>query len=115
MKAVSASGTNGPTKNGNLGPVYGQQRRSWHTPDSRTIDQISNVIEDLKRNPFSRRHIVSTWNPADLGEMALAHCHCFRCGGRQVRDAALVVPALSALGQCVFGRALLFRHSAIDQ
>ncbi len=63
-------------ENGNLGPVYGRQWRSWQAPDGRTIDQISNVIEDLKRNPFSRRHIVSAWNPADLGDMALAPCHC---------------------------------------
>jgi thymidylate synthase len=63
-------------KNGNLGPVYGQQWRSWQTADGQTIDQIANIIEDIKHNPFSRRHIVTAWNPADLDKMALAPCHC---------------------------------------
>jgi thymidylate synthase len=62
--------------NGDLGPVYGRQCRSWAAPDGRTIDQISNVIDEIKRNPFSRRLIVSSWNPADLPSMALAPCHC---------------------------------------
>ena len=61
---------------GDLGPVYGRQWRSWATPDGRTIDQISEVVETLKTNPDSRRIIVSAWNPADIPDMALAPCHC---------------------------------------
>jgi thymidylate synthase len=63
-------------ENGNLGPVYGKQWRSWATPDGRTIDQISDVIATIKRDPDSRRMIVSAWNPADIPQMALAPCHC---------------------------------------
>ena len=63
--------------NGNLGPVYGYQWRSWPTPDGGHIDQISQVIETLKSNPDSRRIIVSAWNVADLEKMALAPCHAF--------------------------------------
>ncbi|MCC2108421.1 MAG: thymidylate synthase, partial [Hyphomicrobiales bacterium] len=63
-------------ENGDLGPVYGKQWRSWAAPDGRTIDQISEVVEEIKRNPFSRRLVVSAWNPADLPAMALAPCHC---------------------------------------
>ena len=78
------------TESGDLGPIYGKQWRSWATPDGRTIDQISEVIEQIKRKPDSRRLIVSAWNPADLpdesispqanveqGRMALAPCHAF--------------------------------------
>lgn len=61
---------------GNLGPVYGKQWRAWQTPDGSVIDQISNVIDEIRRDPFSRRLIVSAWNPADLPAMALAPCHC---------------------------------------
>ena len=61
---------------GDLGPVYGRQWRSWATPDGRTIDQISDVMATLKRDPDSRRLIVSAWNPADIPKMALAPCHC---------------------------------------
>ena len=61
---------------GNLGPVYGKQWRSWATPDGRTIDQISEVVHTLKTTPDSRRIIVSAWNPADIPDMALAPCHC---------------------------------------
>ena len=61
---------------GNLGPVYGKQWRSWAAPDGRTIDQISDVVGQIKSNPDSRRLIVSAWNPADLPQMALAPCHC---------------------------------------
>ena len=61
---------------GELGPVYGKQWRSWAAPDGRTIDQIANLVEGLKRNPYSRRHIVSAWNPADVEDMALPPCHC---------------------------------------
>jgi thymidylate synthase len=62
-------------ENGNLGPVYGHQWRSWTTSDGEHIDQISNVVESIKNNPDSRRHIVSAWNPPDLGKMALPPCH----------------------------------------
>ena len=60
--------------NGDLGPVYGKQWRSWACPDGRTIDQISAVIDSLKNNPNSRRHIVCAWNPADVDAMALPPC-----------------------------------------
>jgi thymidylate synthase len=63
-------------ENGELGPVYGKQWRSWATPDGRVIDQISEVINSIKNNPNSRRHIVTAWNPADLPDMALSPCHC---------------------------------------
>ncbi len=63
-------------KNGDLGPVYGKQWRSWAAPDGRTIDQIRQAVELLKRDPDSRRIIVSAWNPADIPRMALAPCHC---------------------------------------
>ena len=63
-------------KDGNLGPVYGKQWRSWAAPDGRVIDQISDVMHQIKSNPDSRRLIVSAWNPADLPAMALAPCHC---------------------------------------
>ena len=60
---------------GNLGPVYGAQWRSWPAPDGRYIDQITGLIEDIRSNPNSRRHIVSAWNVADLDKMALPPCH----------------------------------------
>ena len=60
---------------GNLGPVYGYQWRSWHAPDGRVIDQIANVVESIKKNPDSRRLIVTAWNPADVDRMALPPCH----------------------------------------
>ncbi|HXF17733.1 MAG TPA: thymidylate synthase [Burkholderiales bacterium] len=63
--------------NGELGPVYGYQWRSWPAPDGRHIDQISKVIEEIKRNPDSRRLLVSAWNVADLDKMALMPCHAF--------------------------------------
>ncbi len=63
-------------ENGDLGPVYGYQWRSWPTPDGRSIDQIANLIHRLKTNPTSRRHIVSAWNVADIDQMALPPCHC---------------------------------------
>jgi len=64
-------------ENGNLGPVYGHQWRSWPKPDGGTIDQISEVVNTLKSNPDSRRIIVSAWNVAELDKMALAPCHAF--------------------------------------
>lgn len=63
-------------ENGDLGPVYGKQWRSWQAPDGRTIDQISNLIAMIRRSPDSRRLIVSAWNPADVDQMALPPCHC---------------------------------------
>jgi len=62
--------------NGDLGPVYGKQWRSWAAPNGQSIDQIANLVEGLKTNPNSRRHIVSAWNPADVEDMALPPCHC---------------------------------------
>ena len=62
-------------ENGDLGPVYGHQWRSWPTPDGRTVDQVHGVIESLRRTPDSRRHIVSAWNVADVDKMALPPCH----------------------------------------
>jgi len=61
---------------GDLGPVYGKQWRSWTAPDGRVIDQIARLVEGLKTNPNSRRHLVSAWNPADVDDMALPPCHC---------------------------------------
>lgn len=64
-------------ENGNLGPVYGKQWRSWETADGRTIDQISNVVEQIKKNPNSRRLLVVAFNPGDVDKMALPPCHAF--------------------------------------
>lgn len=63
-------------ENGDLGPVYGVQWRSWPAPDGRKIDQISNLIEGIKKNPDNRRHLVVAWNPAEVDKMALPPCHC---------------------------------------
>lgn len=63
-------------ENGDLGPVYGSQWRNWPTPDGQHIDQIANLVEQLKTKPESRRHIVSAWNPAEVDDMALPPCHC---------------------------------------
>src|SRR5690348_7617268 len=62
--------------NGDLGPVYGYQWRSWPKPDGGSVDQITQLIEGLKKNPDSRRHIVTAWNPADVPKQALPPCHC---------------------------------------
>ena len=62
--------------NGDLGPVYGKQWRSWQKPDGGTVDQITDVVERIKTKPESRRLMVSAWNPADVDEMALPPCHC---------------------------------------
>ncbi len=71
---------------GDLGPIYGAQWRSWPAPDGTTIDQLTSVIEHIRRDPDSRRHIVSAWNPADLPKMALPPCHIlfqfYVAGGR---------------------------------
>lgn len=63
-------------ENGDLGPVYGHQWRSWPALNGRPIDQISAIVNGLKINPTSRRHIVTAWNPADIEDMALPPCHC---------------------------------------
>ena len=63
-------------ENGDLGPVYGRQWRSWRTPDGRHIDQIAQLVAQLKTNPNSRRHLVTAWNPSDVDSMALPPCHC---------------------------------------
>ena len=63
-------------ENGDLGPVYGRQWRSWPSRDGGSIDQIANLMRDLERNPDSRRLIVTAWNPADIPDMALPPCHC---------------------------------------
>lgn len=62
--------------NGELGPVYGKQWRSWASDNGTSVDQISNVITSLKNNPDSRRHIVTSWNPSEVDKMALPPCHC---------------------------------------
>jgi len=64
-------------ENGNLGPVYGEQWRKWKTSDGSTIDQMKELIENIKNNPNSRRHIISAWNPGELKKMALPPCHAF--------------------------------------
>jgi thymidylate synthase len=63
-------------ENGDLGPVYGRQWRSWPTPDGRSIDQMADVLAEIRRNPNSRRLIVTAWNPAENDRMALSPCHC---------------------------------------
>lgn len=63
-------------ENGDLGPVYGKQWRSWTKPDGQTVDQISHLIQTLKNNPDSRRMIVNAWNVGELDQMALTPCHC---------------------------------------
>ena len=63
-------------ENGDLGPVYGKQWRRWDTPDGRKLDQLNDIINEIKHNPNSRRLIVSSWNPSDIGSMALPPCHC---------------------------------------
>ncbi|MEK9671725.1 MAG: thymidylate synthase [Rhodospirillaceae bacterium] len=63
-------------ENGDLGPVYGHQWRSWPTPDGGTVDQIKGILKSITQNPNSRRHIVCAWNVADVDRMALPPCHC---------------------------------------
>ncbi|GGR62652.1 thymidylate synthase [Nocardioides luteus] len=62
-------------ENGDLGPVYGYQWRSWPTPDGRHVDQIARIIDQIKQDPDSRRHVITAWNPADIDDMALPPCH----------------------------------------
>ena len=65
------------SENGELGPIYGKQWRYWETADGKTVDQISNVISQIKNNPDSRRHLVIAFNPGDVDKMALPPCHAF--------------------------------------
>ena len=74
---ASPSGDEWADENGELGPVYGVQWRSWPTPSGEHIDQITQTVETLRSNPDSRRIIVSAWNVADIPQMALAPCHAF--------------------------------------
>ena len=63
-------------ENGDLGPVYGYQWRSWPNPDGTHTDQIAKLVDQIKTNPYSRRHVISAWNPSFIDEMALPPCHC---------------------------------------
>jgi thymidylate synthase len=63
-------------EDGELGPVYGYQWRSWPRPEGGAVDQIAQVVEQIQTRPYSRRHVVSAWNPADVDKMALPPCHC---------------------------------------
>jgi thymidylate synthase len=90
-------------ENGDLGHIYGYQWRSWPTPDGKHIDQISQVIDSIKNNPDSRRHIVSAWNVGELDKMNLPPCHVlfqfYVAGGK------LVVPVVPAQRRCFSGSA----------
>ena len=97
---------------GELGPVYGYQWRSWPTPDGGHVDQLAAVISAIRTNPDSRRHLVSAWNVADLADMALPPCHTMfqfyvRRGGNGPREA--VLPAVPAVGRHLPGRAVQHR------
>ena len=87
---------------GDLGPIYGYQWRSWPAPDGRHVDQIAQVIEQIRTNPDSRRHIVSAWNVADIPDMALAPCHTmfqFYVAPARRRPGPAQLPALPTLGR----------------
>ncbi len=107
---------------GNLGPVYGAEWRSWRTPDGGSIDQIKTVVDQIRRNPDSRRLIVTAWNPADVDRQALPPCHCLfqfyvepqeaRSGGAATgneKKSPALLPALPALRRHLPGRALQHR------
>ncbi len=84
---------------GDLGPVYGKQWRSWEGANGRTVDQIKEVVEQIKTNPDSRRLVVNAWNVAEIDDMALAPCHClFQF---YVQDGSFL-PALSTERRCLF-------------
>ena len=93
-------------EDGELGPVYGVQWRSWQAADGRTIDQISELIQNIKKNPNSRRLIVSAWNVGEIPKMALPPCHAlfqfYVAGGK------LVMPALPAFSRYFSGRAIQY-------
>ena len=92
---------------GELGPVYGKQWRSWAGPNGDTVDQISWVLNEIKHNPYSRRLVVSAWNPAELDQMALAPCHClFPVFCRRWKT---FLSALSAVRRRLFRRAIQYR------
>ena len=94
-------------ENGDLGPVYGSQWRSWPDGHGGTIDQIANVVHSIKTKPDSRRHIVTAWNPAEVDEMALPPCHClFQF---YVAEWQAQLPALPALGRRLPRRAVQHR------
>ena len=95
-------------EDGDLGPVYGVQWRSWPTPDGGHIDQIAEAVKTIKTNPDSRRIIVSAWNVADIPKMALAPCHAFF--QFYVRRRQAVVPAVPAQRRHLPGRALQHRQ-----
>ena len=99
-------------EDGELGPVYGVQWRSWNAGDGRHIDQISQVLETLKTNPDSRRMVVSAWNVGDLPEMALEPCHAFfqLCGRRPPVAAALPAQRGHVPGRALQHRVLLAAH-----
>jgi thymidylate synthase len=89
--------------NGDLGPVYGKQWRSWGTADGQQIDQIALLLKELKENPNGRRHIISAWNVAELDKMALPPCHALFqfCGTGKT-----VLPVVPTQCRCFFGRSL---------
>ena len=92
---------------GDLGPIYGYQWRSWPAPDGRHVDQVAQVVDQIRRDPDSRRHIVSAWNVADIPDMALAPCHTMFQFYVAERPAQL--PALPALGRRLPRRAVQHR------
>ena len=94
---------------GDLGPVYGYQWRSWPTPDGRHVDQIAQVVQQIRDNPDSRRHIVSAWNVADIPDMALAPCHTMFQFYVAPGAAGCSLPALPALGRRLPRRAVQHR------
>ena len=93
-------------ENGNLGPVYGKQWRSWAGANGETIDQVSDLIEQLKTNPDSRRLIISAWNVADLPEMKLMPCHClfqfYTTPAEQNGQKKIIMPVISKKCRCFF-------------
>jgi thymidylate synthase len=109
---------------GDLGPVYGKQWRRWETADGSEIDQIAELLDQIRNNPGSRRQIVSAWNPGELHAMALAPCHClfqtYVANGRlslqlyqRSADIFLGVPVFSGIAQAVW--ASLGRRFCLDR
>ena len=87
-------------ENGDLGRVYGAQWRSWQAPDGKVIDQIANVVKNIKENPDSRRHLVVAYNPGEVEGMALPPCHAFF--QFYVANKQTFLPTLSKVSRCVF-------------